>query len=116
MYGVVRSARGRRRMNRFLNGVGRALAEAFTLPEPILEVGSYEVQGQEDLVNLRGLFPGRAYVGVDFRAGPGVDCVASVEHLPQADASVGTVIAFSTFEHVRHFWLGFEEVYRVLRP
>lgn len=103
-------------MNRFLHGVARALAESFPLPEPILEIGSYQVPGQEDLINLRSLFPGRDYVGVDFREGPGVDCVASVEDLPQADASVGTVIAFSTFEHVRHFWRGFDEVYRVLRP
>jgi SAM-dependent methyltransferase len=103
-------------MNRFLHGVARALVESFTLPEPVLEVGSYQVEGQEDLVNLRGLFPGRSYVGLDFRPGPGVDCVASVEALPQADASVGTVLAFSTFEHVRRFWVGVEEVYRVLRP
>ncbi|HEY1381399.1 MAG TPA: methyltransferase domain-containing protein, partial [Gemmataceae bacterium] len=51
-----------------------------------------------------------------FRPGPGVDCVASVEALPQAAGSVGTVVAVSTFEHVRYFWRGFDEVYRVLRP
>jgi SAM-dependent methyltransferase len=62
------------------------------------------------------LVAGKAYTGIDFRAGPGVDCVASVEALPQPDASVGTVIALSTFEHVQRFWVGFEEVYRVLRP
>jgi SAM-dependent methyltransferase len=55
-------------------------------------------------------------VGVDIRPGRGVDCVASVEALPQADASVGTVLAMNTFEHVRRFWKGFEEVRRVLRP
>jgi SAM-dependent methyltransferase len=103
-------------MNRFLRGVARASVEALTLPDPILEIGSYQVEGQDELIELRGLFPGRPYVGVDFRSGPGVDCVANVEALPQADASVGTVIAFSTFEHVQRFWLGFEEVYRVLRP
>jgi SAM-dependent methyltransferase len=103
-------------MNRFLQGVARAMVESFTLPDPVVEIGSYQVAGQEDLVDLRGLFPGRPYIGVDFRAGPGVDCVASVERLPQKDATIGTVIAFSTFEHVQRFWLGFEEVYRVLRP
>jgi SAM-dependent methyltransferase len=103
-------------MNQFLQGVARAMVESFTLPEPILEIGSYQVPGQEELIDLRALFPGRAYVGVDFRAGPGVDCVADVEDLPQPDASVGTVIAFSAFEHVRRFWLGFEQVWRVLRP
>jgi SAM-dependent methyltransferase len=103
-------------MNQFLRGVARALAESFTLPEPVVEIGSYQVTGQDELINLRGLFPGRKYVGVDFRPGPGVDVVANVESLPQPDASVGTVIAFSTFEHVQRFWVGFDEVYRVLRP
>jgi SAM-dependent methyltransferase len=103
-------------MNQFTRGVARAMAGAFTLPGPVLEIGSYQVTGQENLIDLRGLFPGREYIGVDFRPGPGVDCVASVEKLPQPDASIGTVVAFSAFEHVERFWAGFEEVYRVLRP
>jgi len=103
-------------MNRFLYGVARAIDETFILPEPILEIGSYKVEGQDDGVNLRNLFPGRDYTGVDMRAGPGVDCVAEVENLPQATGSVGTVVSMSTFEHVRRFWKGFEEVRRVLRP
>jgi SAM-dependent methyltransferase len=103
-------------MNQFLHGIARAMTETFALPEPILEIGSYQVEGQEDLVNLRGLFPGRDYTGLDMRSGPGVDCVADVEDLPFADASVGTVVSMSTFEHVRRFWKGFEEVGRVLRP
>jgi SAM-dependent methyltransferase len=103
-------------MNQFLRGTMRAIAESFHLPEPILEIGSYQVPGQSDLIDLRGLFLGKDYTGVDFRPGPGVDCVASVEALPQPDASVGTVIALSTFEHVQRFWIGFEEVHRVLRP
>ena len=103
-------------MNQFLRGMMQAVTESFHLPEPILEIGSYQVEGQADSVNLRRLFPNKDYTGVDFRAGPGVDCVASVEALPQKDASVGTVIALSTFEHVQQFWLGFKEVQRVLRP
>jgi SAM-dependent methyltransferase len=103
-------------MNRFLNGVARAVAETFDLPGPILEIGAYQVAGQEEIADLRGLFAGKPYVGVDMRPGPGVDCVADVEALPQADASVGTVIALNTFEHVPRFWKGFEEIYRVLRP
>jgi SAM-dependent methyltransferase len=103
-------------MNHFLNGVARAFAETFDLPGPILEVGSYQVPGQEEIADLRELFPGKDYVGVDIRPGPGVDRVADVEKLPQADASVGTVVAMNTFEHVPRFWRGFEEVFRVLRP
>lgn len=103
-------------MNGFLHGVARAVAESFDLPEPIVEIGSYQVPGQEAIANLRSLFPGKEYLGVDARPGPGVDQVADVEDLPFPDASLGTVIAMSTFEHVPRFWRGFQEVRRVLRP
>jgi SAM-dependent methyltransferase len=103
-------------MNKFLRGMARAVAESFHLPEPILEIGSLQVEGATGDINLRSLFPGKDYTGVDFRPGPGVDCVASVEDLPQKSGSVGTVLALSTFEHVQRFWLGFDEVDRVLRP
>lgn len=105
-------------MNLFLRGVAQAITETFApvLPEPILEIGSFQVPGQEQLADLRSLFPHKHYLGVDIRPGPGVDCVADVERLPLASGSIGTVIAMSTFEHVQHFWRGFEEVFRVLRP
>jgi SAM-dependent methyltransferase len=103
-------------MIQFLHGVARAVAETFALPGPILEVGSYQVDGEEAIADMRSLFPGRPYLGMDIRPGPGVDLVGSVEEVPQADASVGTVISLSTFEHVRRFWRGFDEVHRVLRP
>jgi SAM-dependent methyltransferase len=103
-------------MNRFLHGVVRAVAETFELPEPILEIGSYLVPGQEGIANLRSLFPDKEYLGIDARPGPGVDQVADVQALPFADATIGTVIAMSTFEHVPRFWRGFDEVRRVLRP
>jgi SAM-dependent methyltransferase len=103
-------------MNQFLNGVARAVGEAFDLPGPILEIGSYQVEGQEQIADLRGFFSARPYIGIDVRPGPGVDQVADVESLPHATGSIGTVIALSTFEHVQHFWRGLDEVYRVLRP
>jgi SAM-dependent methyltransferase len=103
-------------MNSFLYGVARAIAETFTLPEPILEVGAYQVEGQEETLNLRRLFPARKYTGLDLRPGPGVDCVGDVERLSQPAGSVGTVLAMNTFEHVRRFWDGFAEIRRVLRP
>ncbi len=103
-------------MNRFIRGLVQAVAETFDLPGPVVEVGSYRVPGQERLADLRPLFPGKPYAGLDIRPGPGVDLVASVERLPFADGSVGTVLALSTFEHVRRFWRGFAEVRRVLRP
>jgi SAM-dependent methyltransferase len=92
------------------------MAETFDLPGPILEIGSYQVEGQEAIANLRSLFPDKEYIGLDLRPGPGVDVVGDAESLPQADGSVGTVIAMNTFEHVPRFWRAFEETYRVLRP
>src|SRR5438876_9081395 len=103
-------------MNQFLNGVARAVSEAFHFSGPVLEIGSYQVKGQEDIAELRGWFRARPYVGVDMRPGPGVDQVADVESLPYAAGSIGTVIALSTFEHVERFWRGFEEIFRILRP
>jgi SAM-dependent methyltransferase len=102
-------------MTPFLSGLARAVVETFDLPGPILEIGSYQVAGQEAFADLRRLFPGQPYLGVDMRPGPGVDLVANVEDLPQPDDSVGTVLAMSTFEHVPRFWRGFAEIRRVLR-
>ncbi len=103
-------------MNHFLHGVVRAIAETFELPEPILEIGARQVHGQEDIADVRTLLPGKEFMGLDMQAGAGVDYVGNVESLPHLDASVGTVLALNTFEHVRHFWRGFDEIRRVLRP
>src|SRR5207244_2005401 len=83
------------------------VSEAFDLPGPILEVGAYQVRGQESIADLRPFFPGKEYTGVDRRPGPGVDVLGDVECLPYPDRSFGTVLALSTFEHVPHFWRGF---------
>ena len=77
-------------MNHFIHGVTRAIVETFELPEPILEIGSYQVAGQEPIANLRTLFPDKKYLGVDMRPGPGVDCVANVEQLPHKTASIAS--------------------------
>jgi SAM-dependent methyltransferase len=103
-------------MNPFIRGMVRAVTETFALPGPILEVGSYQCDGQADIADLRSLFSGRHYTGIDVRPGPGVDQIANVEALPYPDASFGTVLALETFEHVARFWRGFEEIRRVLRP
>jgi SAM-dependent methyltransferase len=102
-------------MNQLLRGVARATAETFELPDPVVEIGAYQVAGQEGLADLRPFFRGKRYLGIDKRPGPGVDRVADVEALPLADRSAGTVLAMNTFEHVAHFWRGFAEVGRVLR-
>lgn len=103
-------------MNHFLKGMVRAVAETFPLPGPLLEVGSLQVEGQEELVDLRELFPDREYLGIDLREGPGVDVVGSLEKLPLYNHSAGSVLMLNTLEHVRKFWKGLDEVQRVLRP
>lgn len=103
-------------MNQFLFGVCKAVKSTFPLPEPIVEAGSFLIPGQEDYSNLRKLFPHQEYVGIDMRPGEGVDMVGNIEDLPFENESVGTVIALNLFEHVQRFWVGFDEIYRVLRP
>jgi SAM-dependent methyltransferase len=103
-------------MTPFVRGLVRAAAESFTLPGPILEIGSRIAEGQDILGSPRSCFPGREYTGVDIQAGTGVDAVASVEELPLGDQSSGTILALETLEHVERFWVALEEMERVLRP
>ncbi len=89
---------------------------SFECPGPVYEFGSYQVEGQEEYADLRGLFAGRAYVGCDMRPGPGVDRVEDVSALTIADGLLGTVLCVETFEHVFEVRKAFDEVFRVLRP
>ncbi len=94
----------------------RLAAESFDCPGPIYEFGSYQVEGQLDYADLRGLFPGKPYVGCDMRPGPGVDRVEDVTAINLPDRSAGTILAIETFEHVFSVQRGFDEVFRVLKP
>jgi SAM-dependent methyltransferase len=94
----------------------RLATEAFDCPGPVYEFGSYQVEGQLGYANLRSLFPGKTYVGCDFRAGPGVDRVEDVTDIKLPDGCAGTVICLETFEHVFEVRRAFDEVFRILRP
>jgi SAM-dependent methyltransferase len=94
----------------------RLAAETFDCPGPVYEFGSYQVEGQVDYADLRGLFPGREYVGCDMRPGPGVDRVEDVSAMSLGDGDAGTVLCIETFEHVFEVRRAFDEVYRVLKP
>ena len=71
--------------------------------EPVLEVGSRDYGNTPD---LRGLFPGAGWVGVDMSAGKGVDLVLDLaDDFARVDAGLGgrrfnTVVCFSVLEHV----------------
>lgn len=91
-------------------------AETFDCPGPVYEFGSYQVEGQVDYADLRGMFPGQKYVGCDMRPGPGVDRVEDVSAISLDDNSAGTVLCIETFEHVFEVRRAFDEVFRVLKP
>ncbi len=84
--------------------------------EPIYEIGSYRVEGQEEFADLRPFFPERIYVGCDMREGLGVDRVEDVHCLKLKSNSVGTLLIFDTLEHVENVHLAMQEIYRVLKP
>lgn len=90
--------------------------ETLSLPEPVVEIGSYQVVGQEAAIDLRPVFQGRHFIGCDQRAGPGVDRLEDVEALSFRSESVGTVIVLDTLEHVRNCHRAMTEIYRVLQP
>jgi SAM-dependent methyltransferase len=94
----------------------RLASETFDCAAPVMEFGSFQVEGQVGYANLRDLFRGKEYVGCDMRPGPGVDRVEDVSAISLPDGSAGTVLCIETFEHVFEVRRAFDEVFRVLRP
>jgi len=88
----------------------------FNLPEPIYEFGSYQIEGQEDIADLRPIFLNKIYAGCDMRAGKGVDRIENVESPSLPSGSVGTVIFVETIEHVKNPSQAIKEIYRILKP
>jgi len=91
------------------------VAAVLPIKEPIYEFGSLQV-GQAGSVDLRPLFPGREYVGADFREGPGVDRVLDLHNIDLPSESVGTVFCVDTLEHVKYPVKALEEIHRILKP
>jgi len=102
-----------------VDALTRTLVESaltvFEPPEPVLEVGSLQVQG-EAVGDLRPLLRGKAFLGCDMMPGPGVDVVGRVEALPLPDGAAGTVLCVNVFEHAWEFRRGAEELRRVTAP
>ena len=86
------------------------------LPEPIVEIGSFQVEGQEELANLRPFFLNKNYIGCDMREGPGVDRIENLEKLTFENESIGTILMLDTIEHVAPLQKSMEEIQRVLKP
>jgi SAM-dependent methyltransferase len=92
------------------------VAKTLPVPEPIYEFGAFQVEGQEDLINIRGLFPGKEYCGCDMRPGLGVDKILNLHEIDVPSESVGTVLLFETIEHVEYPHKALKEVFRILKP
>jgi hypothetical protein len=82
---------------------------------PIYEFGAFQVPGQEDLADLRPLFPHKEFWGADMREGRGVDIVLDLHDIKLASDSVGTVLVLDTLEHVEFPRKAITEIYRILK-
>ncbi|OCC14270.1 Glycosyltransferase [Dissulfuribacter thermophilus] len=67
----------------------------------VIEVGAYQVEGQEGYADLRPYFNGLKYIGIDMRIGPGVDCIQDVHSLGLRDHVASYVLCLDTLEHVK---------------
>lgn len=103
-------------MDRFCFALARAAAEVLPFEEPIVEVASRIVPGQEAVSDLRRVFAGKRYVGGDLEPGPGVDRTLDLTRLALADGEAGSFISMNTLEHVWDVFAAGREVERVLRP
>src|SRR5688500_11735663 len=86
---------------------------------PILEIGSKDYGSTE---NLRKLFPGFEYVGIDMQAGPGVDVVLDFTRpFAEIDAALagrrfGTIFCLSVLEHCDQPFVMADNMTRLLAP
>jgi SAM-dependent methyltransferase len=83
---------------------------------PVYEFGSYQVEGQRGRGDLRGLFPGRNYVGCDMRPGKGVDRIEDLAQVNLPSETAGTIICADTLEHVFEVRRAAAEMIRLLQP
>ncbi len=103
-------------MRRSIRLFVKVVAETLPIREPVVEFGSFQVPGQEDIANLRPLFPGKEYVGSDMRQGPGVERILDLHAIDLPSNSVGTALTMDTLEHLESPHTALQEAYRVLQP
>lgn len=103
-------------MRELIRDYVRTCTEVLTTPEPVYEFGSLQVPGQEGFADLRPLFPGKRYVGADYREGPGVDLILDLHALRLPAESAGTALILDTLEHVEDPRKAVLEAHRILKP
>lgn len=99
-----------------VRAIVRIAAETLALDGPVYEFGSYQVDDQIGLADLRSCFRGRQFIGCDMRPGPGVDRVEDLGHLSLADDAARTIVCVETLEHVFAVQRAVDEMLRVLAP
>jgi hypothetical protein len=87
-------------MREFVRDFCRISEEILNLEAPVVELGSYQVEGQEGLADLRPIFGAKQYIGCDMRSGTGVDRVENLPKLSFGGGSVHTIVYLDTLEHV----------------
>ena len=89
------------------------------LDGPFLEIGSRNYGNTQD---LRSLFPGKSYLGVDLSEGDGVDAVVDLtQPFDVIDEKLGcrrfgTIFSFSVMEHCDNPFLMAANMERLLKP
>ena len=76
----------------------------------VLDIGSYDVNG-----STRQFFTGE-YIGLDMRAGPGVDIVSGSWDIDLPDASFDVIVSTEMLEHDEYPAHTFDEIRRLLKP
>jgi len=95
-----------------MNYIQSAL-ERFPCSGPVLEVGSYNVNGSvRELFADRERFP--TYLGIDIRPGPGVDMVDSAATLRRGPRSFGIIVSTEMLEHDPCFWVSVQAMHTLL--
>jgi SAM-dependent methyltransferase len=85
-------------------------ARAATWSPPVLEVGSFNVNG-----SVRSMFA-EPYIGLDMRDGPGVDVVGDVLTHHFGDGEFNTIVSTETLEHCAQPWKAIERMSYWLAP
>lgn len=83
----------------------------------LLEIGSWIAPGQEAIVCRTTIAPVVGeYVGLDMRAGPGVDVIADAKAIPFPANHFDVIISTDCYEHVDWPHKVTHEAFRVLKP
>lgn len=91
------------------------IIKSIEAPKTVLEIGSRQPINQDELANLRFLFPESKYIGSDIQSGKGVDVITDASNLPFKNNSFDMVLCLETLEHSNKPWLIASEIERVVK-